>query len=177
MDRTDGILISLFFLALVVWIVVSIASSNRPVNVLAPNTNALTTQGPGPGTTATTSTATGPEPAATETTAAEIDPVARGMSLAARNGCAACHSADGSALQGPSWFALFGTTEQLTDGTEVVVDEDYVIESILDPNAKIADGYPPDLMPKDFAEKLSEDDLGAIVAYMKSLSAAGRQSP
>ena len=121
-----------------------------------------------------------PVPTATESVAAatevpptptEIaDPVRRGEALAARYGCAVCHSPDGSPKAGPTWLGLFGSEETLTVGSTVIVDEAYVIESILDPNAKITQGFTADIMPKDFGEKLSESDLEAIIAYMMSLN-------
>lgn len=108
------------------------------------------------------------EPAATPTEIA--DPVLRGESLAARYGCAVCHSPDGSPKAGPTWLGLFGSEESLADGSTVIVDEPYVIESIFDPNAKITRGFTADIMPKDFGEKLSDSDIEAIIAYMQSLS-------
>src|SRR5688572_24718763 len=52
-------------------------------------------------------------------------------------GCATCHSLDGSQSQGPSWKGIFGQTHQFTDGTSGVVDENYIRQSILEPNAKV----------------------------------------
>ena len=98
------------------------------------------------------------------------DPVTRGEVLSARYGCAVCHSPDGSSKAGPTWLGLFGSEETLTDGSVVIVDEAFVIESILDPNFKITQGFTADIMPKDFSEKLSESDLEAIIAYMMSLN-------
>ena len=105
------------------------------------------------------------------TTPTEIDdPVKRGEALAARNGCAVCHSPDGSPKAGPTWLGLFGSDETVTDGSTVIVDELYIIESILNPNSRITQGYTADIMPKDFGEKLSESDMEAIIAYIKSLN-------
>ncbi|MFQ5946753.1 MAG: c-type cytochrome [Anaerolineae bacterium] len=97
------------------------------------------------------------------------DPVSLGRSLAARNGCAACHSVDGSSLIGPTWQGLFGNEETLADGSTVLVDEAYLIESIVEPNAKIVRGFPPDIMPQDFAQKLSDEQIDAIITYIKTL--------
>jgi mono/diheme cytochrome c family protein len=97
------------------------------------------------------------------------DPVKQGQALAARFGCAACHSADGSPKVGPTWKGLFGSEENLTDGSTAIVDAAFVIESILDPDAKITQGFTANIMPKDFGEKLSDSDIDAIIAYLKSL--------
>jgi cytochrome c oxidase subunit 2 len=97
------------------------------------------------------------------------DPVARGARLAKTQGCIACHSLDGSAGVGPSWRGLFGKQELLEDGSTVKVDEAYLLESILNPNAKITKGFKPDIMLKDFGAKLKQDQLDALIAYLKTL--------
>ncbi len=45
--------------------------------------------------------------------------------------------------------------------------DDYIRESIVDPAAVIADGF-PDIMPKTYAD-LNESDLADLVAYLKTL--------
>lgn len=118
----------------------------------------------------TTETKSVEEPTEAPPSPTEIaDPVKRGASLAARYGCAACHSPDGSPKAGPTWLGLFGSEETLTDGSIVIVDEAYVLESIVDPNAKITLGFTAGIMPKDFSEKLSASDIEAIIAYMRTL--------
>ena len=57
----------------------------------------------------------------------------------------------------------------LRNGAEVLVDDAYVRESILDPNAKLTAGYPsPSLMPT-YRGQVSEDDLRALVEFVRSL--------
>ncbi len=94
--------------------------------------------------------------------------VERGRLLAAENGCLACHSIDGGQSVGPGWQGLHGSEETLVDGSRVTVDDDYLAESITAPNARVVQGYPP-IMP---AYALPAADLEALVAYMRSLSAA-----
>lgn len=91
--------------------------------------------------------------------------VAQGERLAQTRGCLACHSTDGSPSVGPTWKGLFGKTESLADGTTVTVDEAYLKESILDPGARIVEGF-PNVMPPF---SLSEEELAALIAYLKSL--------
>lgn len=91
----------------------------------------------------------------------------KGRQLAENLGCLACHSLDGSASLGPGWKGLYGRTEQLVDGSSVRVDEAYLKESILDPKARQVQGYPPVMVPYT----LNDDELGALVALIKSLSA------
>jgi mono/diheme cytochrome c family protein len=92
-----------------------------------------------------------------------------GKSLSARNGCTACHSDDGSARIGPTWKGLFGKRNALADGTTVTVDEAYLREAILDPNASVVSGYTRDIMPTYFRQKISDDQIEAIIEYIKSL--------
>ncbi|MBU6959581.1 cytochrome c oxidase subunit II [Pseudomonas sp. CVAP len=95
----------------------------------------------------------------------------KGRLLVEKYGCNACHSQDGSASLGPGWKGLYGRTEQLADGTSVQVDEAYLKSAILDPKARRVQGYPPVMV----AYTLNEDELGALVALIKSLGTA-RQS-
>lgn len=97
------------------------------------------------------------------------DPVVRGAKWAKDYGCVKCHSTDGSALVGPSWQGALGRQESLSDGSTVVVDEAYLLESIVDPRAKIVRGYPDDQMPDDLAQKLTPDQIQDLVAYIISL--------
>jgi cytochrome c oxidase subunit 2 len=94
----------------------------------------------------------------------------KGRQLVEQLGCKACHSQDGSASLGPGWKGLYGRTEQLADGTSVQVDEAYLKESILDPKARLVQGYPPVMV----AYTLKDDELGAVIALIKSLGAAGQ---
>ncbi|MBV7569314.1 cytochrome c oxidase subunit II [Pseudomonas sp. PDM27] len=92
----------------------------------------------------------------------------KGRQLVEQLGCKACHSQDGSASLGPGWKGLYGSTEQLADGTSVRVDEAYLKESIVDPKARLVQGYPPVMV----AYTLKDDELGAVIALIKSLGAA-----
>ena len=100
-------------------------------------------------------------------TATAADPAAVGQQLATTLGCLGCHTIDGSPLVGPSWLGLFGRTKQLDDGSTVVVDEAYLRESILNPNAKVVEGFPGGIMPA--FESLSDDQLEALIAYIQTL--------
>jgi mono/diheme cytochrome c family protein len=90
---------------------------------------------------------------------AEGDPlVAQGASVASSSGCVACHTPNGVDGVGPTW-----------QGLGEVRDADELRQSILDPNATIAEGFTADLMPKTYADILSDDDLAALIAYIQSL--------
>ncbi len=104
---------------------------------------------------------------AKQTIGSENSQVRQGRLLAEAKGCLGCHSVDGSPGAGPSWKGLLGKTETLTDGTTVVVDENYIKTSILNPNASVIKGYSP-IMP---AYQLTDDELNAFIAFTASLSA------
>ncbi len=90
-----------------------------------------------------------------------------GKELAEKSGCLACHTVDGSPKVGPTWKGLFGRTVTFTDGTTAVADEQYIRDYILTPNVKVIKGFPP-AMPS-FKGQLSDDDITAIIAYIKTL--------
>lgn len=93
----------------------------------------------------------------------------RGEKLFALKACASCHSVDSPAVKvGPSLFKKFGTDETFTDGTKAKIDENFLRESILEPNKHIAKGFPTGVMPT-FQGQLNENELNALVEYIKEL--------
>ncbi len=101
--------------------------------------------------------------------AVDADLVNRGAKLARRSGCASCHSLDGSRRPGPTWKGLYGRKRPLVNGQEVVADEAYLRRAILTPDAEIAQGFPKRMMPKNFAQKLSEEKIRALIELIKSV--------
>ncbi len=99
--------------------------------------------------------------------AAAETPVEAGTRLYTQLGCATCHNA-GPAQLGPSLNGIYGHLVKLTDGTEVLVDDAYLQESILNSQAKVVAGYQP-VMPV-FKGMISEDQLANLLAYIKSLT-------
>ena len=87
-----------------------------------------------------------------------------GPELAAQWGCLACHSVDAPIrLVGPSLYDI-----------GVRQDENFIRESILKPDAVIAEGFPPNLMKltldgTGFYQKLAIQDLNTLVDYLASL--------
>ena len=90
-----------------------------------------------------------------------------GKELFAQLGCATCHRTDTQG-RGPNLAGIFGKPVQLEDGRRVTADENYIRESILNPQAKIVAGFKP-IMPT-FQGQVTEESLGALVSYVKSLS-------
>jgi cytochrome c oxidase subunit 2 len=97
---------------------------------------------------------------------AAATPEGHGQLLVAANGCAACHSINGAAGIGPTWFGLAGSQVKLTDGSVVTADEAYLTESIKAPQAKIVAGFENQLMPN---YGFPDEDIADIVAYIKTL--------
>ena len=89
-----------------------------------------------------------------------------GENLFQKLGCVSCHAQNDTG-RGPSLVGLLGKTVRLQSGASVTADEDYIRESILNPQAKIVAGYQP-IMPT-FKGLISEDGIMQIIAYLKSL--------
>ncbi len=92
-----------------------------------------------------------------------------GQALFQQLGCSTCHRFDVQG-RGPNLTGVFGKPVSLEDGRTVVADENYVRESILVPAAKVVSGFKP-VMPS-FQGQVSEEQLDALIAYVKSLSQA-----
>lgn len=97
-----------------------------------------------------------------------MPPAEAGGLLYSQRGCKQCHSVDGVAGTGPSFLGVYGSEHVLVGGEKVVVDENYVRESILMPQAKIVAGYEP-VMPT-YKGRLKDEEISAIIEYLKTLS-------
>lgn len=105
------------------------------------------------------------------TAGAAATPASEGMQLVQRYGCNACHSADGTRIIGPSYKGIFGhETVVIENGQEktVMVDEEYLKNSIYDPNSQIVKGFNRGLM-QSYKGQVSEEELEKIIEYIKSL--------
>lgn len=60
----------------------------------------------------------------------EAEEIELGRELSKVNGCLKCHRVDGSESDGPTWLDLYGSEEELNDGTTVIVDDEYLRRSI-----------------------------------------------
>jgi cytochrome c oxidase subunit 2 len=89
-----------------------------------------------------------------------------GQALFQNYGCSGCHG-ENAAVNAPRLEGVFGKPVALQNGSTVTADENYIRESILNPNAKIVAGYPA-VMPS-FQGQISEEDLLELVNYIKSL--------
>jgi heme/copper-type cytochrome/quinol oxidase subunit 2 len=94
------------------------------------------------------------------------DPRVRGRKLYTKLGCAQCHSVDGTKITGPSWKDLYGSTQQFSDGSTAVVNEEFLHTFIPAPTVKVPVGFPPVMPPFPIPNAQIDD----IAAYMKTIS-------
>ncbi|HEY0306525.1 MAG TPA: cytochrome c oxidase subunit II [Acidobacteriaceae bacterium] len=97
-----------------------------------------------------------------------------GMSLAqngerifASMGCNACHNGT-AAARGPNLAGVYGSKMQLTDGRQVLVDDAYLRDAILNPSQHVTAGYAP-IMPT-YQGQISEEGLIDLIEYLKNLN-------
>jgi cytochrome c oxidase subunit II len=92
---------------------------------------------------------------------------ASGKDIFDEQGCGTCHT-----------LADAGSTAQTGPDLDKVLSEhghdaEHIRESIVDPNAEIAQGFQPDVMPQNFDEKLSDAQLDALVDYLVEATKGG----
>jgi mono/diheme cytochrome c family protein len=89
-----------------------------------------------------------------------------GAQVFANNGCGGCHTlaaANSGGVTGPN------LDEVLPGQTETMIHE-----SIVDPNAQIAKGYPANVMPANFAQTISAKELEQLVQYLAESTSGGK---
>ncbi len=91
----------------------------------------------------------------------------QGKAIYSQKACIGCHTLDGSNSVGPTWKGIWGEMVD-TDKGRVKIDEAYIRESILEPNAKIVKGFQPNLMPS-FAGQLTDDQIRAVIEFIKTV--------
>lgn len=93
------------------------------------------------------------------------DPYLRGEKLYNLKGCFACHSLDGAVVIGPSFKGIYGTDRTFADGSTGTVDDNYIRESLLNPTAKVVEGFQPSMPP--FQGQLEEVDIAGLIEFIK----------
>lgn len=87
---------------------------------------------------------------------------AAGKAVFTSAGCGSCHT-----------LAAAGASAQVGPNLDEVLkgkDEQFIYESIVNPDAQIAEGFQPGIMPKTYAEQLDDKQLGDLVAFLKQQS-------
>ena len=82
---------------------------------------------------------------------------AAGKELFAAQGCGGCHAFEAAGSN--------GTTGPDLDESLQGDDAEYIRESIVDPSADLVEGF-PDIMPKDYDDKLTDEQLADLVAFL-----------
>jgi cytochrome c oxidase subunit 2 len=98
---------------------------------------------------------------------ATMSPEDAGLKLYSVLGCQQCHTTTDAAGIGPTWAGLFEKERVFKDGSKRIADENYLRQSILEPQAEIVAGFDP-VMPT-YQGRVKDDGLAAIIAYIKSL--------
>lgn len=98
---------------------------------------------------------------------ANMPPEELGEALFTKKACKTCHSVEGKTLTGPHLNGIFGSEVDIVGGGKVVIDENYIRESLLNPQASIVAGYQP-VMPT-FQGILKDREIDALIAYIKSI--------
>ena len=96
-----------------------------------------------------------------------------GQQLFRKLQCVECHT-NRTDARAPNLEGMYGQLRPIKGGGSVVADDDYIIESILRPRAKVREGWEP-IMPH-YEGQVNAEDLNKVVAYIKSLK-AGRTIP
>jgi cytochrome c oxidase subunit 2 len=102
----------------------------------------------------------------TESSTSGMSLAQNGERLFASMGCNACHTGD-AAARGPSLAGVYGSKLRLSNGSEVLVNEAYLRDAILNPSQHVTAGYAP-IMPT-YQGQISEEGLIDLVEYLKSL--------
>jgi cytochrome c oxidase subunit II len=98
------------------------------------------------------------------------NPVAHGQWLYERMGCKACHSIEpDKRIVGPSFNGVYGTEQRSVAGETFKVDENYIRESILEPQRKIREGYQTASLMPSFLGKLKDNEITALTMFIEAL--------
>ncbi|MBI4827930.1 MAG: c-type cytochrome [Nitrospinae bacterium] len=100
-------------------------------------------------------------------------PAADAKEALVKFGCNTCHMhpliAEGGDM-GPDLAQVAATAGKRKPGMSA---EQFIVESIIDPNATLAKGFEPDMMPPDFAQQMTVAEMNMIVAAILNKDAAG----
>lgn len=96
---------------------------------------------------------------------------AEGLAIMKKNACMGCHSVDGSKLVGPSFKGLAGSKRTVIQGDKTITitaDDNYLLNSIINPNAHVVEGYSANLM-QSYKGVIKEEDLKKMIEYIKTI--------
>lgn len=112
-------------------------------------------------------TACGGGEAGTETSTSTGDELFQQPTIGTLAGCKTCHSLEPEVvIIGPSLAGIGTLAESRVTGVSA---EDYLRQSILDPNTHLVEGFPANVMPNTYQKQLTEDQVEALVDFMLAL--------
>ena len=101
---------------------------------------------------------------------------AAGEALAQSQGCTACHI---DAPTGPAWLPTADqpgigdrAATRITEATytgAASTPEQYLLESIVDPNVFVVNGFAPNIMPPIYGDQLTSQNAADLIAYLLTL--------
>lgn len=98
----------------------------------------------------------------------ESDPAALGLATFNQAGCVACHTVSGisTAVVGP---VLDGIASRAGDTVAGLSAEEYIRQSILEPNAYIVEGFQENIMLQTFSDTLSDEQVASLITFLLTL--------
>lgn len=94
-------------------------------------------------------------------------PIEKVKPLIQKGGCGTCHMIPGiEGATGTVGPELCDPAKEVQEGKE---DLNFLREAIVDPNAEIAKGYQPNIMPQNFGQLFSKEELDTLVAFIANL--------
>ncbi len=96
-----------------------------------------------------------------------MSPAERGRRLYVTLGCAGCHSTDGTAKTGPSFQGIWGQTHRFSNAPPAAVDENYVRESIVNPSARVREGYEDKM--NSYQGQLTDEEIDYLIEFIQAL--------
>jgi mono/diheme cytochrome c family protein len=85
-----------------------------------------------------------------------------GKTVYADNGCGGCHVFEAAGSSG----AIGPNLDETLEGKDAA----YIEQAIVEPNAEVASGYGPNIMPQDYGSQLSQQELADLVAFLQPAS-------
>lgn len=107
-----------------------------------------------------------------ELPATGLIPDHEGLVLLKNTGCIACHSLDGTKLVGPTFLGLFNDNSKVVENGQtitVIANDDYIRNSVLDPDGQVVEGYNRGLM-KSYRNELTDEQIQLIADFLRTLA-------
>ena len=98
---------------------------------------------------------------------ANQSPAEQGRALYVNNGCAGCHSIDGTAKTGPSFQGIWGKTHGFSNAPPRKVDQNYIGDSLENPSLEVREGYADKM--NSYKGTFSDEEIDHLVKFIQSL--------